>query len=75
VNNNFNVSLSLKLSRNEKVEQHVRKKTHKPNALRFWVEGDVIPLCGCRSILIVIWSPQCFSSNYASKWCQSRWLA
>jgi len=26
------------------VEQHMRKKTHKPNALRFWVEGGVIPL-------------------------------
>jgi len=40
------VSLSLILSRNEIVEQHIRKKTHKPNALRFWVEGGVIPLCG-----------------------------
>jgi len=29
------VSLNLTLSRNEKVEQHIRKKTHKPNALRF----------------------------------------
>jgi len=26
------VSLSLTLGRNEKVEQHIRKKTHKPNA-------------------------------------------
>jgi len=24
-----------KLSRKEKVEQHIRKKTHKPNTLRF----------------------------------------
>jgi len=32
------------IGRNEKVEQHIRKKTHKPNALRFWVEGGVIPL-------------------------------
>ena len=40
------VSLSPTLSRNEKVEQHIRKKTHKPNALRFWVEGGVIPLYG-----------------------------
>jgi len=39
------VSLSLTLSRNENVEQHIKKKTHKSNALRFWVEGDVIPLC------------------------------
>jgi len=38
------VSLSLTLDMNEKVEQHIRKKTHKSNALRFWVEGDVIPL-------------------------------
>jgi len=38
------VSLSLTLSRNEKVEQHIRKKIHKPNALRFWVESGVIPL-------------------------------
>ena len=29
------VSLSPTLGRNEKVEQHIRKKTHKPNALRF----------------------------------------
>jgi len=38
------MSLSPTLGRNEKVEQHIRKKTHKPNALRFWVEGGVIPL-------------------------------
>jgi len=29
------VSLSPTLGRNEKVEQHIRKKTHKPNTLRF----------------------------------------
>jgi len=39
------VSLSLTLSRNEKVELHIRKKTYKPNALRFWVEG------GCHSLM------------------------
>ena len=38
------VSLSPTLGRNEKVEQHIRKKTRKPNALRFWVEGGVITL-------------------------------
>jgi len=38
------VSLSPTLGKNEKVEQYIRKKTHKPNALRFWVEGGVIPL-------------------------------
>jgi len=38
------VSLSPILGRNEKVLQHIRKKTHKPNVLRFWIEGGVIPL-------------------------------
>ena len=37
------VSLSHTLDRNKKVKQHIRKKTHKPNALKFWVEGGVIP--------------------------------
>jgi len=31
----LSVSLSLTLSRNEKVKQQIRKKTYKPNALRF----------------------------------------
>jgi len=38
------VSLSPTLGKNEKVEQHIKKKTRKPNVLRFWLEGDVIPL-------------------------------
>jgi len=38
------VSLSPALGKNKKVEQHIRNKTHKPNVLRFWVEGGVIPL-------------------------------
>jgi len=29
------MSLSPTLGRNEKVEQYIRKKTHKPTALRF----------------------------------------
>jgi len=29
------VSLSPTLDRNKKVEQYIRKKTHKPNVLRF----------------------------------------
>jgi len=37
-------SRSLTLGKNEKVEQHIRKKTRKPNALRFWVEGGIISL-------------------------------
>jgi len=36
------MSLSPTLGRNKKVEQYIRKKTHKPNALRFWVEGGVV---------------------------------
>ena len=32
---NPSMSLSLKLSRNEKVEHHIRKKTHKHITLRF----------------------------------------
>ena len=52
------VSLSPTLSRNEKFEQHIRKKTHKPNALRFWVEGSVILLCGFGSVLIIVRSHQ-----------------
>ena len=49
-----NVSLSPTLSRNEKVEQHIKKKTHKPNALRFLVEDGIIPLCEFDSCLILI---------------------
>jgi len=49
------VSLSpTTLSRNEILEQHIRKKTHKLNALKFWVEGDVIPLCEFDSVLILV---------------------
>jgi len=40
------VSRSPTLGRNEKVEQHIRNKIRKPNALRFWVEGGVIFLYG-----------------------------
>jgi len=38
------MSLSPTLGKNERVEQHIRKMTHKPKALRFWVEYGVIPL-------------------------------
>jgi len=55
------VSLSLTLSKNEIVEQHIRKKTHKPNALRFWVEGGVIPLYGFWLSSHFLRSSQCFS--------------
>ena len=53
------VSLSPTLGRNEKVDQYIRKKTHKPNALRFWVEGGVIFLY-VGSVLILVRSPRCF---------------
>jgi len=43
---NPSVSLSPTLTRNEKVEHYIRIKTHKPTALRFWVESDVNALYG-----------------------------
>jgi len=43
---NPSVSLSPTLARNEKVEHYIRIKTHKPTALRFWVESGVNALCG-----------------------------
>jgi len=51
------MSLSPTLGRNEKVEQHIRKKTHRPNALRFWVEGGVIPLYGLAHFSFLLISP------------------
>jgi len=50
------------LSRNEKVEQHIRTKTHKPNALRFWVEGGVIPLY-VGLVLILVRFPGFYNTN------------
>jgi len=32
----LSMSLCSTLGMNEKVEQHITKKTHKPNALKFW---------------------------------------
>jgi len=62
------VSLGPTLRWNEKVEKHIRKKTHKPNALRFLVEGGVVPLCGLTlfSFLFVslVFLPLNFSSIY-----------
>ena len=57
------VSLSLILGRNEKVEQHIKKKTHKPNVFKFWVEGGVIILYGSGSVLILVKFFQCFPSQ------------
>jgi len=44
------------------VEQYIRKKTHKPNALKFWVEGSVILLCGLTHFLILMRSLQLYPS-------------
>jgi len=51
------VSLCPTLGRNEKVEQHIRKKTHKSNNLRFWVEGSVILLYGLTLMSFLLISP------------------
>jgi len=55
--------LNFTLNKNEKVEQHVRKKTYKSNILRFWIEDDVIPLFGSSSYFILIWFFRYFSSQ------------
>jgi len=49
---NANVNLSSTLGKDEKVENLIRKRTHKLIALRFWVGSDVNPLCGLDSGLI-----------------------
>ena len=54
---NQNVSLSSTLTRIEKVEHYRRIKTHKPIALRFWVESGVNALCGWAQISLVLFSP------------------
>jgi len=72
------VSLSLTLSKNEKVEQHIRNKTRKPNTLRFWVEGGIIPLYGFWLSSHCLKSPSCFSPRIfpaSGKWYQSQWFA
>jgi len=63
------VCLSPTLSINEKVEQRIRKKIHKPIALRFWIEGGVDSLCGSSSYLIVVWIfPMFFPPDFINKW-------
>jgi len=69
------VSLSPTLGMNEKVEQYIRKKTYKPNALRFWVEGGVIPLYGLALVSFLFVSPRFPPSDSPNKWYQSRWFA
>ena len=48
------VSLSPTLGKNEKVEHHIRTKTHKPIVLRFWVESGVNTLCDCAQVSLVL---------------------
>jgi len=46
------------LNKIEKVKQYIRKKTHKPTVLRFWVKGGVIPLCIFTLFLLLVRSPR-----------------
>jgi len=53
-----NSSVSLSLSKNEKVEHHIRMKTHKPIALMFWVKSGVNPLyVGWAYVSLVLYLP------------------
>ena len=54
---NPSVSLSPTLTRNEKVKHYIRIKTHKPIALRFWVESGVSVLCVQTQISLVLFFP------------------
>ena len=64
--------LSPTLARNEKVEHYIRIKTHKPIALRFWVESGVNVLCGWAQVSLVLcllsdtppYKPNCNISIY-----------
>jgi len=71
---NPSVSLSPTLTRNEKVEHYIRIKTHKPIALRFWVESGVSLLCGYSQISLVLFSLVKPPLLKPDKWYQSRWL-
>jgi len=66
------VSLSLTLSINEKVP-HIRKKTHKLNALRLWVEGGVIPLYVGLLFSFLFVTSMFPSSNFSNKTRQRVW--
>jgi len=43
------VSVGPTSSKNEKVHQYIRRNSHKPIALRYWVGGGDNPLCGFSS--------------------------
>jgi len=59
---NPSVSLRPTLTRNEKVEHYIRIKTHKPIALRFWVESGVSALYGLAQVSLVLYLPSDTSS-------------
>jgi len=67
-----NLNLSLRLNENEKLEHYI-KKILQLNVLRFWVEGDVIPLGGYNSIFILIYLSDISLLNFSSKWYQNQW--
>jgi len=52
------VSLSPTLSKSKRVKHHIRMKTHKFIALRFWVRGGVNPLCvGWAHVSLMLYLP------------------
>jgi len=67
---NPNVSLSSTLTRNEKVEYYIKIKTHKPIALRFWVESSVNALCGWAHVSLVLYLPSDTPPYRSNKWYQ-----
>jgi len=66
------VSRSPTLGRNEKVKQHIRKKTRKTNALRFWVEGGVISSLYVGSSFILVRSPRFSPRILATNWISTK---
>jgi len=66
---NPSVSLNPTLARNEKVEHYIRIKTHKPIALRFWVESGVSVLCGWAHVSLVLYLP-CDTPSLKNLTCQ-----
>jgi len=61
------VILSPTLDMNEKIEQYIRKKTYKPNVLRFWIKGHVI-LCMFGPILILVYLPCIFPFDFSQNY-------
>jgi len=58
------VSLSPTLNKNNKVKQYIRKKTHKPIVLWFWVKDSVIPLYMFGLFLLIVKSPRLYFYFY-----------